>query len=168
MTGFQAFLSFTLPVLVAVLGWIIVHAQQIQLDNRRDKRFLIDQLEKDIRELTLNALKYHTGDERNIRNEGVLKFDLERISVSIEFLSDSGGDQSIDLDLIDRLITLRQAITFRNFETVTWKSLATRDLDEISAASGSLLLALESIRARDCMLKPVILIWYEKAISKIR
>lgn len=145
-----------MPVVVVVLGWVVVHAQQLQLENRRDKRLLLDQIKDEVRSISRRAMAYHTKSERNQLEEGAIKFDLDQLSTSMECFFVTSDP--VRAEMLDRVIALRGAITLRNFESATYEPLGAQDLDRISAVSQDLVIGLEQVRLAQCLAEPGVLV----------
>jgi len=114
-TAIGAALAPGVPWALVILGWKVVSRQQDARERRKEVRGEIERLIKDVSEIELRTYNYlaTSGDSTKSRRLGLrLKSDLARLGEEITRLA-----RFENLDALEAMTELRQAITFREFDS---------------------------------------------------
>lgn len=126
-------------------GWGVVHAATLHRDRRKEKREISIQICKNLADLQIAAIDFHTAPSFEVRKSTDIAQQVERVAAQI---------QKCPLDQLQipvmRIVTLRQRITRRNIDPSDFKQQpADGDLIlEIRNAVTDVIVSIEDARER--------------------
>ncbi|WP_125468859.1 hypothetical protein [Methylomagnum ishizawai] len=133
----------SIPWLLVVLGWYLVNRQNNSREKRKELRALLDQTQKLLDEIEIQAVEYHTV-EATVQRAFFLKRALGlKLHQKFEILS----KRSLELRLCKKYhIELRKAITLSNFDSAKYekKELSDQIIKDIWLAKDRLSHELET------------------------
>lgn len=123
---------------LVILGWGVVHYLSAKRDRNKELRALCLTAITYIEEIEREAIRYHTGIERDVSCEKKIRKDLQRLDTIVETILKPLGGNKITV------VQLRQAITRNNFATCQFFSQQTLSpiTFEINAEAESLAILL--------------------------
>jgi len=129
------------PWVVSALGWIVVNRQSNDRETRKELRGRADAVKKLIDELETQAIDYHTVGATPAKSASIKKL-LTRIGRELEMLDRLGVNAT---NRIGRMLVLRNAITFQNFDSESYQVMPPGDklLSDIGEAADDLRLGVE-------------------------
>jgi hypothetical protein len=124
---------------IVIAGWLVVNRQNNDREMRREIRSRLDTLEKDIRELELVCVQFHTS-EYDDKNAWQIVTTLERLWDHSSRLK-LASDHALEV----RIFNVRRAMTLRNFDKSDHAilSMNAEQIGEIAASVNRLINALE-------------------------
>ncbi|MHB8580511.1 MAG: hypothetical protein ACYDA4_11720 [Ignavibacteriaceae bacterium] len=135
-----AFGQFVTWILV-IVGWVVVNRQHDRRETRKEIRARLNELRDDLCKLEHLAEKYHIWPNHQESSARRIKVLLKRIGDGVDQI------RLLNRQVHDaRLVALRQAITYRNFDTESHRSqdLSGPLIAGINASVDELINALES------------------------
>ena len=126
---------------LVVVGWLVINRQHNRREARKETRAQLDDLRDALVELERNAEDYHTASAHSETDARRIKVQLQRATYVVDRL---GLLNRQERDV--RIIALRRAITFKNFDTNghAAQELSGELVAGINAAVDDLVNALES------------------------
>lgn len=115
---------------LVITGWLIVNYQNNRRESRKEIRQKLDALKKYSLEIETSAIEHHTTKQEHTRCLAI-KRGLARISSDLRILVATGLTVS---DPATKMARVRQAITYDNFETISYSPVAT-DSDLVESIS---------------------------------
>ncbi len=97
---------------LVVGGWIVINRQHNRREARKEIRAKLDKVCKDFTDLEKLAESYHMADTHSVVTARQIKLSLQRVVYSVDHLG-LIKHQARDF----KIIALRRAITFENFDT---------------------------------------------------
>lgn len=101
----------SIPWVLVLLGWIIVHHLTLNRDRRKEKRAIADQIIEKLQNLEVLTVNFHTSNAFDALKAEEISLNIERVIRSI---------QRTPMDEIvvptSYLVCLRQAMTRKNFD----------------------------------------------------
>lgn len=97
---------------LVVAGWLVINRQHNRREARKETRAQLDELREALAELEQNAESYHSAANHSERDARRIKVQLQRATYAVDRL---GLLNCQERDV--RVIALRRAITFENFDT---------------------------------------------------
>ena len=101
----------SIPWVLVLLGWLIVHKLTLNRDRRKEKRAIADQIIEKLQKLEVLTVNFHTSNTFDALKAEEVSLNIERVIRSI---------QCTPMDEIavptSYLVCLRQAMTRKNFD----------------------------------------------------